>query len=127
MKRKKPPTIGTNRTPPPTPPSTARMPSMNVTMNRARGHIHHGADELEGGIEAIVSSWPMDDAVAAPGRMITRLITRIVMNTTARLDDISPSPVDKNFVLHNAIYRLHCANRHNDIIMMVILSSEITV
>ncbi len=39
---KNPPTIGTNSTPPPTPPSTARMPRMNVVTNNASGHTHQG-------------------------------------------------------------------------------------
>src|SRR5262245_29356306 len=40
---KNPPTIGTKSTPPPTPASTATIPSRNVTTKSAIGQTHHGA------------------------------------------------------------------------------------
>jgi hypothetical protein len=45
LKGKNPPIIGTKRTPPPTPPRTATMPSIKVTIKSTRGHIHHGVDD----------------------------------------------------------------------------------
>jgi len=37
--------IGTKRTPPPTPPNTATMPSKKVTINNTNGHIHQGVGD----------------------------------------------------------------------------------
>jgi hypothetical protein len=39
-KGKKPLTIGTKSTPPPTPPNAARIPMTNVRANKTRGHTH---------------------------------------------------------------------------------------
>ncbi|MEC8479376.1 MAG: hypothetical protein VXZ12_12630, partial [SAR324 cluster bacterium] len=39
---KKPLMIGTKRTPPPTPPSTATIPIRKVTSNKINGQIHQG-------------------------------------------------------------------------------------
>lgn len=39
-KGKKPLTIGTNKTPPPTPPRTPTMPIKKLTTNSANGHTH---------------------------------------------------------------------------------------
>ena len=41
-KGKKPLMIGTKRTPPPTPPSTATIPIRKVTSNKINGQIHQG-------------------------------------------------------------------------------------
>jgi hypothetical protein len=48
LKGKKPPTIGTNRTPPPTPPNTATIPKIKLNTNKINGQAHQGKDELVG-------------------------------------------------------------------------------
>jgi hypothetical protein len=62
--------MGTKSTPPPTPPSTARMPRMKVTINRASGQIHQGvvdAGTTEGDEETACASLCSCDTGGAGG------------------------------------------------------------
>ncbi len=65
---KNPPTIGTNSTPPPTPPRTARIPRMNVTTNNDSGQTHQGVvDAGAAGTAADACMSPCSGAAAADG------------------------------------------------------------